>query len=455
MSDGAGSQVRVDLLGTVEVLHEHLTEALCEQVFEECRTAERRRAWTLSNLARFWTAVVLRAPKSLRQALAEGTGGGSWGYPDVAASPQAFFQRSQDLDPEFFKRLFEAFRTLVAGSERARYAAQHAAITDRFERVLIVDGSKLDAVARRLRLCWKDRRVPLPGCLLALQDLRGGIPWRLLLDPDAARGEMPRVREVLPEIPKGTLLLGDRAYGMPTFFAALGAHGLFGLCRRGARVRWVNEKRLSISEFEGGTLEDLEVDAGISHKTQTQRLRCVRWRKGKKRVDLFTNVLDPERLGAAEAMQLYRERWKVERLFYDLKEVLDLHSFYGANFRAVAMQVYAAAIVHTAMRAAQSRIAHAVGRKPEDLSPAKLYPKVAAASSALTTAEITFEATQALNPEVRLRKPDWRTMPFSSTTLESILVETRSEKRKVRRFCASRGRWRALPNASRSRRRLS
>lgn len=455
MSEGAGSRVRVDLLGTVEVLHEHLTEALCEKVFEELRTAERRRAWTLSNLARFWTAVVLRAPKSLRQALSEGTGGGSWGYPDVATSAQAFFQRSQGLRPEFFERLFEAFRARVAGSEPARYAAQHAVIADRFAGVLIVDGSKLDAVARRLRLCWKDRRVPLPGSVLALYDLRGGMLSRLLLDPDAARGEMPRVRQVLPDVPQGTLLLGDRAYGMPKFFAALGAHGLFGLCRRGAQVRWDDERRLSTTEFEGGTLEDLEVDAGISHKTQTQRLRCVRWRTGNRTVELFTNVLDPSRLGAVDAMRLYRERWEVERLFYDLKEVLDLHSFYGANFHAVAMQVYATAIVHTAMRAAQSRIAQAVGREPEDLSPAKLYPKIAAASSALTTAEITFAATQALNPEVRLRKPDWRTMPFSSTTIESILVETRSEKRKVRRFCASRGKWRTLPTAGRSRRRLS
>lgn len=455
MSEATGSQVRVDLLGTVEVLHEHLTEALCEQVFEECRTAERRRAWTLFNLARFWTAVVLRAPKSLRQALSEGTGGGSWGYPPVEASAQAFFQRSQDLRPEFFLRLFEAFRARLADSEPGRYAAQHAGIADRFGGVLVVDGSKLDAVARRLRLCWTDRRVPLPGCVLALYDLRRGMLSRLLLDPDAARGEMPRVKQVLPDIPQGTLLLGDRAYGMPTFFAALGAQGLFGLCRRGAQVRWANEKRLSSSEFEGGTLEDLEVDAGISHKTQTQRLRCVRWRKGKKTVDLFTNVLDPKRLGAEEAMRLYRERWEVERLFYDLKEVLDLHAFYGANFHAVAMQVYATAIVHTAMRAAQSRIAHAVGRKPEDLSPAKLYPKVAAASSALTTAEITFDATQTLNPEVRLRKPDWRKMPFASTPLESILVETRSGKRKVRRFCPSRGKWRTLPPGGRSRRRLS
>jgi hypothetical protein len=425
-----------------------LTDALCEDVFDECRTTERRRDWTLSNLARFWTAVVLRAPSSLRQALSEATGTAPGGYPQVAASAQAFFQRSQDLRPEFFRGLFEAFVSRVA-SEPLRYAAEHAALAERFESVLVVDGSKLDAVARRLRLCWKDRRVPLPGALLALYDLRRGVLSQLHLDADAARGEMPRVKEVLPCLAPETLLLGDRAFGVPAFFAALTERGLFGLCRRGARVRWNHARRLTTSEFDGGTLEDFEVDAGVSHKTATQRLRCVRWRKGGKTLELFTNVLDPSRLSAEEAMRLYRQRWKVERLFYDLKEVLDLHSFYGANFGAVAMQVYATAIVHTAMRTAQSRIAHALRRPPEDLSPAKLYPKVAAASSALTTAEITFAATQALNPKFRLRKPDWRTLPFASTPIESVLVETRSETRKSRRFCASRGRWRSLPGVRR------
>src|SRR5262245_31231313 len=107
------TEPRIDLLGTVQVLHEHLTEALCEDVFERVRGKERRRALTLSKLARFWTAVVLRAPESLTQALAEANGqagGAGSAYPAVATSDQAFFQRCEDLSPVFFERLFEAFR---------------------------------------------------------------------------------------------------------------------------------------------------------------------------------------------------------------------------------------------------------------------------------------------------------------------------------------------------------
>lgn len=454
MSQDAGSQVRVDLLGTVEVLHEHLTESLCEEVFEAERDVERRRLWTLAHLGRFWTAVVLRAPPSLRQALSEAAGG-TGAYPHVESSPQAFFRRCQDLRPDFFAGLLAAFLRRVRDAEPGRYAGGHAAVLDRFAGAVAIDGSQLDAVARRLKICWRDRRVPLPGSLLAVYDLRRGMLAHLGVSARAGAGELPRAPQALAGIAAGTLVLGDRAYGVPKFFAILAGARLHGLCRRGARVLCREVERISETRWEGGRLEDLRVEAGISSKTATQRLRLLRWTRGRRTLELLTDVADTATMSAAEAMALYRERWKVERLFHDLKEVLDLHSFYGANHNVVAMQVYATALVHTAMRVAQSRIAAAARVAPEDLSPAKLFPRIAAASAALTWAEFGFQETRRANPGARLTKPDWRTMPFASTPLTCLLVEQRSEKRKVRRFCASRGRWRALPPGRRKRRRLS
>ena len=40
----------------------------------------------------------------------------------------------------------------------------------------------------------------------------------------------------------------------------------------------------------------------------------------------------------------------------------------------MAMQVYAAALVHTAFRVAQGHIAQASGTQPEEISPAKFFP---------------------------------------------------------------------------------
>lgn len=55
---------KVDLLRPVELVHEHLTAALCLDVYRKhrVRERERERIWTLARLAAFWIQVELRAP---------------------------------------------------------------------------------------------------------------------------------------------------------------------------------------------------------------------------------------------------------------------------------------------------------------------------------------------------------------------------------------------------------
>jgi hypothetical protein len=97
MATSVASEQRIALLGTVELLHEHLTASLCQTVFQQTRPTARERHWSLEALASFWTAVLLRAPPSLTQALQEAAGGSGSGWPPVQASPEAFFQRCQRL----------------------------------------------------------------------------------------------------------------------------------------------------------------------------------------------------------------------------------------------------------------------------------------------------------------------------------------------------------------------
>jgi hypothetical protein len=87
------------------------------------------------------------------------------------------------------------------------------------------------------------------------------------------------------------------------------------------------------------------------------------------------------------------------------------------------MQVYAAALVHTAFRVAQGHIAQAIGTKPEEISPAKFFPRMAAASIGLTWSELVFIEIQLANPGTHLHKPDWRRCDFAWTTFERIRVE--------------------------------
>ncbi len=445
---------RIDLLGAIQLLHEVLTESLCETVFKSARVTERIREWTLYKLAEFWTAVILRAPKSLTQALQEAQSDQTSGWPAIpATSRQAWFDRCLNLRWTFFANLFHAFVARILPKAKATFCSELAALRERFAEVWILDGSRLDAVAHRLKLLWDRRSVVLPGCLEVAYDLFRGIPRILHFDPDAAKAESKRVFEILGRIPKGTLLLGDRLYASVALFASLTAQNLWGLFRRNKTVKLRKIKRLRCRKIrsEGVRIEDWLVDAGCGATAPVQRLRCIRLQRKGTWYELLTNVLDPQLLSAEEAVALYPHRWSVERLFFDLKEVLNLHCFYAANPNAVAMQVYAAALVYTAMRVAQAISAEKADVPPDWISIAKLFPRIAAASATYAGAQIGVRMVEDLNPGVSLRKPDWRKCAFASVSLDQVLIEPRNGPRRKRRYCKGRKHWKSFAHFSKGR----
>ena len=102
--------VDVYLAPTVEFLHGQITEAICDEVFQDIRTSERQRKWTLFALARFWLAVILEAPPSLSQLLEQTRRLDPKGFlPSVAASAESFFEKCQNFSSDFFMALYHRF----------------------------------------------------------------------------------------------------------------------------------------------------------------------------------------------------------------------------------------------------------------------------------------------------------------------------------------------------------
>jgi hypothetical protein len=427
-------ETRVNLLGTIRVIHEHLTSALCESVFARERKAERRRIWTLEVMALFWTSVILRAPDSLRQALDEAFRGAG-GYPLAPSSKQGFFKRAKGLRWQFFRSLLDDFTASVLKDHEPAYEKALRPALSAFDEVWIVDGSRLDQIAHRLKVLWTEEAVVLPGSVLALYDLFRGVARRVEFSEDALAAEVPALRGIFDRVPSGTLLVGDGAYCSHRLFASLSQRGISALVRCTEAIGIERVELLSRVEDGKDAIEDTVVVIGTPQKPgERQRVRMIeKKRKGRKTLRLLTSVLDPQKLPAQTALTLYGRRWSVERLFYDLKEVIDLHSFYAGNANAVAMQVYAAALVHTAMRVAQAGVAAEAGLEPDELSVEKLFPRVAAASSAFVTSQRAFIAVEKVNPEVKLREPVWDDQEFASAPVESLRVETRNPRRRRRR----------------------
>lgn len=437
----------VDLLGSIAILNGHMTEALCHEVFGETRIAERERDWTLSALARFWTAVILRKPKSLTQAFEEAkrANGNDELWPMVEGTRQAFFDRSKTLRSDFFAGLFHRFVESTTPEAPASFCSEFAELRRFFPEIFVIDGSRLDKIAHRLKILRNVRSVILPGNILALYDLFRGCPRRILFDADAASAEIPRARKLLGHIPEGTLLLGDRGFASVVLFSELEERHLYGVLRLTKTLSFTRVGPASPRrKYDGGVLEDEFIDLGSGQTTTPQTVRLIRYRSGSFSIKLLTNVLDPEKLSGDTIVRLYRARWTIERMYFDLKSVLGLQDFYAANPNAVAMQVYAAAMVYVAMRISQARIANENKFPPEEISPAKFFPRMADACATYAGYLLGVRDVARQHPNVKIETPDPTGHPRFTARLGSLLRERRNDNRRRRTFCASRASWASI-----------
>jgi hypothetical protein len=148
---------RICLLRVLDLLHTHITGALCHGEFGRVRTTERQRDWTLEALVQLWTAVILRAPPALGQALADAVEGREPLFPRIPATPEAFFQRRRDLRAAFFAAVFQAFTARLVPLTPPRFAAELAPLQGRFADLLILypwaKGPRSSSVSSRSR--WR------------------------------------------------------------------------------------------------------------------------------------------------------------------------------------------------------------------------------------------------------------------------------------------------------------
>jgi hypothetical protein len=111
-------------------------------------------------------------------------------------------------------------------------------------------------------------------------------------------------------------------------------------------------------------------------------------------------------------------------------------------------------VLHDPLRArlcrtvlAQVHVAATAGTGPEELAPAKFFPRLAVASLGLTWAELACHAIQQANPTVGLQQPHWQDWACARTTLEAIRIEPRQGRRNKRRFCQGRIHWQSFPTS--------
>lgn len=288
------NKLQVNVGDALGLLRRCLTKGLCKRVFREHRTDERERVWALYPLMWFWVMVSAQGVSAMQEAVKLARKGWQGLVRRIQSSRQGLSKRAQEFSWTFFMEVFHEVVKEVAKEAKPRYCQDlHEQTRKKWPRVLVVDASKLDPISKQLKILRKLKDQVLPGVVLAVYDLYGGILRRLKFDPDAARSEYKMAVEWLqeeePEALKETLLIADRLYGTPGFLAELGQKGAWGLVRRNRSVKIRKRKLLSRCRLQGHglTLQDWQVQVGQGASAQT--LRCIRLTGPRGRLEWFTH----------------------------------------------------------------------------------------------------------------------------------------------------------------------
>lgn len=207
-----------------------------------------------------------------------------------------------------------------------------------FAEILVVDGSSLEALFRKLD-ALKDVAVgKLAGKMCLVIDLVRQLPKDLWFSEDAMTHDTNFTGQVLDFVSGKTLLILDRGFYDFTFFARLIDKGCHLITRLKANATIKTLRLLTKTD----TVRDTLIHLGSGQKdVPILTMRLIEVRIGQTWHRYVTSVLDPEILPPLVVADLYRRRWRIEDAFHTAKRLLGLAYLWTGSLNGIQLQIWA------------------------------------------------------------------------------------------------------------------
>lgn len=245
-----------------------------------------------------------------------------------------------------------------------------SAVAARFSHLYAIDGTTLEALFRKLKTLQGKPEAPLAGHVVGTVDLVSHLPAKLFFDERASSNDKVLLPQVLDWLEAGTLLVFDLGYFSFSFFDSLREQACFFVTRMREKTSYTAEAVL----FEGPHLRETVVRLGKYRSNPSRHpVRLVEvligghWRR------YLTNVLERERLSAAEVVALYERRWRIERVFLEVKRLLGLSYLWVGSLNGVRLQLYATFLFYAVLIDLCDEVAEESGVSLERVSVEMVY----------------------------------------------------------------------------------
>jgi hypothetical protein len=194
-------------------------------------------------------------------------------------------------------------------------------------RTRIIDGNHLSATERRIRELRQTWAAALPGKVLAVYEQERDLVTQVFLTPDGHTQERALLDEVLASVCPQDLWIADRNFCTLKFLYGIAdARAAFVIRQHGTLTGQLLGQRRSRGRTDTGKPyeQPLELE-WEGQKRVVRRITLVLdtpTRDGETEIHVLTN-LPAAVADAAKVMELYRQRWTIEKRFYEVTQTLD------------------------------------------------------------------------------------------------------------------------------------
>lgn len=352
----------------VETLLEQLVSPI---VYSQCASYQamglRQRILTLPVMVAFVLSLIWRQVGSVTEAVRElNKRGILWAQPTIV-SQQAVSERLRVFPPELFRRVLLELLPQMHQRWQTRKRPLNAVITralQHFTVVWILDGSTLDCLLCKVGLLREGEGPVLAGRMGALLNAASLLPVEVWYEEDSQVHDQTFWERTAAKLPQGGLLLFDLGFVNYTWFDTLTEQVRFFVTRCKSNAVYQVDQVLQASAH----LHDRLIWLGGPQTHCQHRMRLVEIEFKGRWFRYLTNVLDPQRLSAADVAALYQQRWRIEDAFNAAKRLLGLAYFWVGSINGVQVQVWATWLFYTLLVDLTDRIADALNRPFEEIS---------------------------------------------------------------------------------------
>jgi len=192
-------------------------------------------------------------------------------------------------------------------------------------RIRILDGNHLSATEHRLEALRDTWAAPLPGKILVVMDPELDLACDAFLTPDGHAQERSLLDDVLQTVREKDLWIADRNFCTLKFLFEIANKKAFFLIRQhGCLQGDLKGKRRFIGDSSTGKVYEQALELTYAGQTRTVRRITIELLKATRDGDTVLHLLTnlPEKVSGLQCAELYRKRWSIETLFYEVTQTL-------------------------------------------------------------------------------------------------------------------------------------